>query len=233
MLTDPCPESDIACRGLHNVHLLTKFDFVHYGMAVVRVLPTFIRSRKSKMIVCCGEALIDMIPRPVENGDEAFLPIPGGAIFNTAIGLGRLGQATGFVSGISKDMFGTRLIEALSASGVSDALVHRSDYPTTLAFVELSDGQAQYTFYDENSATRQLHPEDLPAIDESVQALHFGAISLISEPCGSTYEHLLQRHAGKILISIDPNIRPLTKTLRGLNRVRHGRTLQPAGFLRV
>jgi len=178
-------------------------------MSVARTLTRLIRSRKKAMIVCCGEALIDMIPRPVEDGDQAFLPIPGGAIFNTAIGLGRLGQATGFVSGISNDMFGSRLVDALRASGVSDALLHRSDNPTTLAFVELSNGQAQYTFYDENSATRQIHPEDLPAIDETVQALHFGAISLISEPCGSTYEHLLQQHAGKTLISIDPNVRPL------------------------
>ena len=43
------------------------------------------------MIYCCGEALIDMVPRTVGEEGEAFLPIPGGAIFNTAIALGRLG----------------------------------------------------------------------------------------------------------------------------------------------
>ena len=40
------------------------------------------------MILCCGEALIDMLPRPVEGGSEGFLPVPGGAIYNTAIALG-------------------------------------------------------------------------------------------------------------------------------------------------
>ena len=42
------------------------------------------------MIVCAGEALIDMLPREVE-GRAAFVPHAGGAVFNTAIALGRLG----------------------------------------------------------------------------------------------------------------------------------------------
>ena len=37
------------------------------------------------MILCCGEALIDMLPRTSEQGEEAFAPYPGGAVFNTAI----------------------------------------------------------------------------------------------------------------------------------------------------
>ena len=35
------------------------------------------------MILCCGEALIDMI-----DGDGAFTPHVGGAVFNTARALG-------------------------------------------------------------------------------------------------------------------------------------------------
>jgi len=185
------------------------------------------------MIVCCGEALIDMIPRSIENGDQAFLPVPGGAIFNTAISLGRLGQTTGFVSGVSKDMFGSQLIDALVASGVDDSLVHRSDFPTTLAFVQLSNGQAEYTFYDENSATRQLHIDDLPTIDSSVQALHFGAISLIPEPCGSSYESLLEKHAAKTVISIDPNIRQLFITDADSYRARLKRMIALADIVKV
>ena len=43
------------------------------------------------MILCCGEALIDMIPSPTEAGRPGFVPFAGGAIFNTAIALGQLG----------------------------------------------------------------------------------------------------------------------------------------------
>jgi fructokinase len=42
----------------------------------------------------------------------------------------------------------------------------------------------------------------------TVEALQFGAISLISDPCGSTYESLMRREHGSRVISLDPNIRP-------------------------
>jgi sugar/nucleoside kinase (ribokinase family) len=43
------------------------------------------------MILCCGEATIDMIPASTIDGGMAFVPHAGGAVFNTAIALGRLG----------------------------------------------------------------------------------------------------------------------------------------------
>jgi len=50
------------------------------------------------MILCCGEALIDMLQRKSEAGEAAFAPYVGGAVFNTAIALGRLGVPTEFFS---------------------------------------------------------------------------------------------------------------------------------------
>jgi len=111
------------------------------------------------MIICCGEALIDMIP--VGDG-QSLKPHAGGAVFNTAIALGRLGLSPRFLSGISTDLFGKILMDALHSSDVTTDLVIRSDRPTTLAFVELTDGNARYVFYDENTAGRMLDPDDLP-----------------------------------------------------------------------
>jgi sugar/nucleoside kinase (ribokinase family) len=51
-------------------------------------------------------------------GEDAFAPYAGGAVFNTALALGRLGLETGFFTGLSSDMFGDILREALTASGV-------------------------------------------------------------------------------------------------------------------
>ena len=159
------------------------------------------------MILCCGEALIDMLPRQLPDGANVMLPAVGGAVFNTAIALGRLGHDTGFFAGLSTDMFGRQLADALENAGVDTAFCVRSPRPTTLAFVELTDGQAKYTFYDENTAGRMLSPDAVPDLDDRVAALHFGAISLIPEPCGSSYEALLAREADRRVISIDPNIR--------------------------
>ncbi len=160
------------------------------------------------MILCCGEALIDMLPRTSTAGEPAFSPYSGGAVFNTAIALGRLGAPAGFLSGLSTDLFGQQLMADLAASNVDTSLAVRSDRHTTLAFVKLTDGKAEYAFFDEGTAGRMLAEADLPGIPASVTALHFGAISLIPEPCGSAYESLMRRVAGGPIVSFDPNIRP-------------------------
>lgn len=159
------------------------------------------------MIVCCGEALIDMLPRTSTVGEATFAPYVGGAVFNTAIALGRLDIPVGFFTGISTDYFGQMLRETLEASKVRLDLVKFSDLPTTLAFVRLVDGHATYMFYDENTAGRMLTEADLPAISADVEAMHFSCISLIPEPCGSTYEALMRREAPKRVMMFDPNIR--------------------------
>ncbi len=40
------------------------------------------------MILSCGEALIDMLPRTSTLGEPCFAPYAGGAVMNTAIALG-------------------------------------------------------------------------------------------------------------------------------------------------
>ncbi|MEY8120198.1 carbohydrate kinase [Falsihalocynthiibacter sp. BN13B15] len=160
------------------------------------------------MILCCGEALIDMLPTVDGQGRAAFMPYEGGAVFNTAVALGRLGLKPGFLSGLSTDIFGTMIQSALTKSGVNHSLSIYSDLPTTLAFVELADGQARYHFYDENTAGRMLTNDLMPKIPASVEAMYFGGISLIVEPCGDFYLALAQRAAVDKVVMVDPNIRP-------------------------
>ncbi len=160
------------------------------------------------MILCAGEALIDMLPRQTAAGEDGFLPVPGGAVFNTAIALGRLGETVSLFTGLSTDLFGDRLADALKASGVRSDLAARSDRPTTLAFVTLTGGQAQYAFYDENTAGRMLALDDLPGALPGVSAVFFGGISLAVTPCADTYAALCRKAAPDHLVMIDPNIRP-------------------------
>lgn len=160
------------------------------------------------MILCCGEALIDMLPRTTTLGEDAYAPYAGGAIFNTAIALGRLGVPTGFFTGLSDDMMGDILRKTLAESGVDYSYCATLSRPTTVAFVKLVNGHATYAFYDEGTAGRMITEAELPDLGDNCEALHFGAISLIPEPCGSTYEALLKREHDKRVISLDPNIRP-------------------------
>ena len=185
------------------------------------------------MILCCGEALIDMLPRQSAVGETAFAPYAGGAVFNTAIALGRLGAPSGFLSGLSSDFFGDLLRDSLTASGVDTRYAVSSDRPTTLAFVRLVDGQASYAFYDENTAGRMLSADDLPVLSAAVTALFFGGISLISEPCGSAYEALMARVAGSRVTMIDPNIRPGFVADETGYRARIGRMMAMADIVKL
>ncbi|MCB1356551.1 MAG: carbohydrate kinase [Maritimibacter sp.] len=184
------------------------------------------------MILCCGEALIDMLPRETAGGERAFAPYAGGSVFNTAIALGRLGAPAGFLSGISTDLFGRILDDTLAASQVDASLAIRSDRPTTLAFVTLTNGQARYAFYDENTAGRMITEAELPKVPDTVEAMFFGGISLPPDPCGATYEALMLREAGKRVTMIDPNIRPSFITDEAGYRARIGRMMAAATIVK-
>lgn len=185
------------------------------------------------MILCCGEALIDMLPRTTQAGEEAFAPHAGGAVFNTAVALGRLGAPAGFFSGLSIDFLGERLDRTLTAARVDTRYCVRSPRPTTLAFVQLADGHASYTFYDEGTAGRMISRDDLPAIGDDVTAMLFGAISLIPEPCGDAYETLMSREAGRRVTMLDPNIRPGFIADRERHLSRLGRMLDMADVVKL
>jgi fructokinase len=158
------------------------------------------------MILCAGEALIDMLPCESMHAERAFAPHTGGAAFNMAVALGRLGTPVALFTGLSSDMFGDQLRAGLAPAGVEDRSA-LSDRPTTLAFVELVNGSARYAFFDENTAGRMLTPAELPGL-EDVAAVALGGISLAVEPCGNAYETLCARAAATCMIMLDPNIRP-------------------------
>jgi len=183
------------------------------------------------MILSCGEALIDMLPRKSEAGEDAYAPYAGGAVFNTAIALGRLGAPSGFFSGIASDFLGDILLNSLKESKVDTSAVHIADRPSTVAYVKLVDGQATYAFYDENTAGRMLSVEDLPEI--TADAMFFGGISLVVDPCGATYEALMVRESVKRVTMIDPNIRPSFIKDEAAYRARIDRMLRVADIVKL
>ena len=91
------------------------------------------------MIICCGEALIDMIPTTLDSKETAFIPKIGGAILNTSICLGRLGANVGFLGAVSKDLFGEMIFEELNNSKVNTSFCIETSNNTTLAFAKIAN----------------------------------------------------------------------------------------------
>ena len=85
------------------------------------------------MIVVIGEALIDL----VADSDGRFAARPGGAGFNTARTIGRLGVTPAFLDRLSGDGFGHLLRSTLDSDGVMLAVPEPAGLPTTLALVDV------------------------------------------------------------------------------------------------
>jgi fructokinase len=166
------------------------------------------------MIVCCGEALIDMVPADVPGRGEGFLPLPGGSPYNTAVAIGRLGAPAAFLGRLSRDFFGAMLADRLKANHVSTELLTRSTETTTLAFVRLEAGkEPEYLFYTQGSADRSLCPADIPEkLPPDTRCILFGSIAMTMEPAASTIESLILREGSRgpdaPVVSLDPNVRP-------------------------
>lgn len=198
------------------------------------------------MIVVCGEALIDMVPAREAPGDGArpadpvgarlYEARPGGSPFNAAVALARLGTPVALLARLSAaDAFGRQLRSHARASGVRLDLAVDAPEPTTLALVDVGDdGTATYTFHADGTADWAWRPEELPeTLPDDVLAVHAGSIALARPPGGDVLEAFLARHAGRVTVSVDPNVRPALIGPRPEVAERVERWVRAAGIVKI
>ena len=160
------------------------------------------------MFAVCGEALMDVYENGANATGMALDARIGGSPFNVAVGLARLRQPVCFVSAVSRDFLGDRLMQALIEEGVDERTVQRTDAKTTLSLVGLDPkGVPSYAFHGEHGADRQLSAEVIEHIPVEVNAVHFGSYATVVEPVGSTQRAIVERLRETALISYDPNVR--------------------------
>ena len=172
------------------------------------------------MIICAGESLVDMVSF---RGEPEYTPHVGGSNFNSSIALGRLGADSYYFGAISNDSYGELIENTLRHSKVKEDFVIKTNRPTTLAYADVVDGIAEYTFVDEHSAGRLLDQTSLKPFVNRVmkaKALVVGGISLQAEPCGSSWQWFIEQVSGQLPIYFDANIRPdfIENKQRYLNR---------------
>src|ERR1700733_3187381 len=137
------------------------------------------------MILISDEALIDLIPDPIKA--SAYDAVLGGSPYNVAIGLGRLGAPTAFVSRISADGNGEALAASLAQNGVDLSFVPPGARPTPLAFVMRGTARtgSRYCFYLD--ATAFDGPWPFPTEwPQGARHLHIGSIAAIAPRPGHT-----------------------------------------------
>ncbi len=161
------------------------------------------------MILSVGEILADMIG--TKAGDTlAFARCPGGAPFNVACNLARLGADVGFCGCVGDDLVGDFLSDYAAACGFSTLHLRRDPHRnTTLAFVELTpDGERSFCFYRKNTADYHLDPAELEPLIEKADIVHLGSL-MLSEPEGRAVADavLETAHARGGRVSFDVNFR--------------------------
>lgn len=129
---------------------------------------------------------------------------------NVAIGLRRLGVASGFFGALSNDGFGERLAALLARENVALDFAPRLSRRTTLSVVALDErGAPTYNFYGDGAADVSLDASHLPsALPCAVVALAFGSYTLAVDPVGAAYLALARREADRRVVSLDANLRP-------------------------
>ena len=167
-----------------------------------------------------------------------LIPVSGGAIFemvgggpsNSAKALARLGFSTAFIGGISSDSYGKAIERELLDSGVSLALVHRSNLPTALAIATINEvGLASYEFKLDSTASFNFHYSWLPK--EDVEVIHIGSVATLLEPGASElYNWLSDKSA---IVVFDHNVRPSIQGDRELYRTSVERWIDLAKIVKL
>jgi fructokinase len=165
------------------------------------------------MLLSCGDALIDFLPVKSVDGRDAIVPVAGGSCLNIAVGMARLGAPAGFAGGISTDLFGRMIADHAMASQVDLRYATRSEHQTTLAFVRTVEGEPQYAFYDEGTASRNwVYRHGSIPFDE-IEAVHVGSTTLADDNGAVQALAMVEDARRSVTFSFDPNCRP--------NLVRH------------
>ena len=160
----------------------------------------------SREIVVLGEALMDCIAQP----DGQLRPLMGGSPYNMARAAALRGAQVAYLNPLSVDRFGRGLANLLIKDGVQ-LIGGDSRQPTSLAVVQLSNGQPSYGFYREGIADRDYTVQGvLQALSKRRPGiLHTGSLLLIPPEHEKVLSILDGARALGWTISVDVNLRPV------------------------
>ncbi len=161
------------------------------------------------MIVCIGEILADMIGHRKEHTVEYHCHA-GGAPFNVACCIARLGDPVHFYGRVGKDEVGRFILEeAAKEKDLHSHITVDDRHNTTLAFVTLGDqGERSFSFARKESADYAFDPADeIPEL-AGADIVHIGSLILSEASSRAFAKNVCRRakHMGK-KISFDVNYR--------------------------
>jgi fructokinase len=158
------------------------------------------------LFVSAGDLLTDL----VRTHDSQWISHPGGAGWNVARAVARLGVPSACAGALGFDCFSDELWKASAAAGLDVRFIQRVERAPLLAIVHETQPPA-YFFIGDASADLAFDPELLPeGWIGAAQWAHFGGISLARPPLSATLATLAaELRAQGVKVSFDPNYRNL------------------------
>ena len=157
-------------------------------------------------IFVLGEALMDCIAQP----DGQLRPLMGGSPFNMARAAALRGASVTYLNPLSTDLFGQGMARLLQKDGVRLA-GGSTVLPTSLAVVQVTNGQPSYSFYREGIADRDYSVNGIVALlrqQAKPGILHTGSLLLIPPEHTKILAILTAARQLGWTISVDINLRP-------------------------
>lgn len=162
-------------------------------------------------VTALGEVLIDFTPcGKSAAGQNLFEQNPGGAPANVLAAVVNLGGKSAFIGKVGDDMHGALLKDTLDAAGIDTSnMVIDPNYFTTLAFVQLNNGERSFSFARKPGADTMLTKDEIkPEVIQNTKIFHCGSLSLTDEPArGATFYAVEEAKKAGAIISYDPNYR--------------------------
>lgn len=160
------------------------------------------------MVFVIGEYVIDL----VDDGNNRYDIHLGGCGLNAAVACIKHDVPTAFLSPISQDANGLKVIDYLVEQELLfDPELCNNSAPSTLALATIQEsGSAKYDFYIKNTASMVMQSEQLLnalSMHSDIKVIHVGSLSMLMNPTSSAILDVLSFKTPKPIIFVDPNIR--------------------------
>ncbi|GAB2676416.1 carbohydrate kinase [Aliiglaciecola sp. 3_MG-2023] len=152
-----------------------------------------------------GEALFDMI----QQQDGSYQPFIGGSPFNVARSFVKQDINCSYLSPISTDYLGEKILSSVTSEGIQIPDNNRSEKNTSLALVyKAEDGKPSYRLYRKCVADLDITSEKLLSmLPEDLELFHTGSLAIVPEMLEVLIPVITTLKSRGVKISIDVNVR--------------------------
>ncbi|MBD3426881.1 MAG: hypothetical protein GF409_06580 [Candidatus Omnitrophica bacterium] len=187
--------------------------FCYYALLVMWIFVCYycwyMSKPEKKKIICCGEALFDLVldkgPRGISL--EAF---PGGSATNTSIILSLLGLKVMLMTRLGTDFLSNSLIEILNNKNIDTShIVKDKNINTPLAIAQIDPrGDSSYLFYGKRKRHKDTARHLCRVPFKSAALFHTSSFFSYSDAFfGPVMKRLRMAREKKVFVTYDPNWR--------------------------